>query len=234
MYNNRAAFRGGCRGSVTHHHTMNIYIYIYIYIYIHTQKVQLSRYTPWWRLGERRYSSYSFLTSSLGGGEWSASRPGLALPRRKDCSGGWVGLRADLDTEVRGKILCSCLRSNPDRPVVQSVVRHYTDWATLAPMYSLYIHIREICRFLCCNDYCACHLDPRFAGSSPAVSDGFLRAIKIRSTASFGGEVKPSVPCRKILRHVKDPLRYDRDTDRQNSAAISYQVSPRFATRYLL
>jgi hypothetical protein len=33
----------------------------------------------------------------------------------------------------------------------------------------------------------------------------FLRAIKIRSTTSFGGEVKPSIPCRKILRHVKGP-----------------------------
>jgi hypothetical protein len=29
---------------------------------------------------ERRYSSYSFLTSALDGGEWSASRPGCALP----------------------------------------------------------------------------------------------------------------------------------------------------------
>jgi hypothetical protein len=39
-------------------------------------------------------------------------------------------------------------------------------------------------------------LDPRFAGSNPAEKDGFLRVIKISSTASFGGEVKPSVPCR--------------------------------------
>jgi hypothetical protein len=30
--------------------------------------------------GERRYSPYSFLTSALDGGEWSASRPGRALP----------------------------------------------------------------------------------------------------------------------------------------------------------
>jgi hypothetical protein len=30
--------------------------------------------------GERRYSSYSFLTSALDGGEWSATRPGRALP----------------------------------------------------------------------------------------------------------------------------------------------------------
>jgi hypothetical protein len=34
-----------------------------------------------WR--ERRYSSYSFLTLALEKGEWSASRPGRALPQGK-------------------------------------------------------------------------------------------------------------------------------------------------------
>jgi hypothetical protein len=34
----------------------------------------------------------------------------------------------------------------------------------------------------------------------------FLQVLKIHSTPSFGGEVKPSVPCRKILRHVKEPF----------------------------
>jgi hypothetical protein len=42
---------------------------------------------------------------------------------------GWVGPRAGLDTEVRGKIICPRRGSNPDRPVVQPVVRHYTAWA---------------------------------------------------------------------------------------------------------
>jgi hypothetical protein len=32
--------------------------------------------------GEGRYSSYSFSSSALDGGEWSASRPGCALPPR--------------------------------------------------------------------------------------------------------------------------------------------------------
>jgi hypothetical protein len=31
--------------------------------------------------------------------------------------GGWVGLRAGLDTEARGKILCVCRGSNSGRPV---------------------------------------------------------------------------------------------------------------------
>jgi hypothetical protein len=34
--------------------------------------------------GERRYSSYSFMTSALDEGEWSASRPGRALAQGKD------------------------------------------------------------------------------------------------------------------------------------------------------
>jgi hypothetical protein len=42
----------------------------------------------------------------------------------------WVGPRAGLDAETRRKILCLCRGSNP--PVVQSVVRHYTAWATAA------------------------------------------------------------------------------------------------------
>jgi hypothetical protein len=41
-----------------------------------------SRYTPWRRMGGGRYSSYSFLTLALSGGEWSASRPGRALPSK--------------------------------------------------------------------------------------------------------------------------------------------------------
>jgi hypothetical protein len=36
--------------------------------------------------------------------------------------------------------------------------------------------------------------------------DGLVRAIKFRSTPSFGWKVKPEVLCRKILRHVTDPL----------------------------
>jgi hypothetical protein len=50
--------------------------------------------------------------------------------RGKDCThriGGWVGPRAGLDAEARGKISCLCRRSNLDLPVVHSVARHYTD-----------------------------------------------------------------------------------------------------------
>jgi hypothetical protein len=40
-----------------------------------------SRHEGAW--GERRYSSYLFLTSALDGGEWSASRSSRALPPGK-------------------------------------------------------------------------------------------------------------------------------------------------------
>jgi hypothetical protein len=53
-------------------------------------------------------------------------------------------------------------------------------------------------------------LDPRFAGSNHAETMVFLRAIKIRNIPSFGLEVKPEVTCRKVLRHVKVPLTYQR------------------------
>jgi hypothetical protein len=44
----------------------------------------------------------------------------------------WVGLRAGLDADARGKLLCLCRGSNPGSPVIQPVVRQYTDWATKA------------------------------------------------------------------------------------------------------
>jgi hypothetical protein len=68
--------------------------------------------------GERRNSSYSFLTSTLNGGEWSASRPGCALPPPgTHWIGDWVGPRASLDAEAGWKILCLWQGSNPGHPV---------------------------------------------------------------------------------------------------------------------
>jgi hypothetical protein len=58
--------------------------------------------------GERRYSSCSFSTSELDGGEWSASRPGRAFTPGTHWTGGWVGPRAGLDTEARGEIYIYC------------------------------------------------------------------------------------------------------------------------------
>ena len=41
-------------------------------------------------------------------------------------------------------------------------------------------------------------LVPKFAGSNPAEAVGFLGRKYILSMPSFGGEVKPSVPCRRF------------------------------------
>jgi hypothetical protein len=60
-------------------------------------------------------------------------------------------------------------------------------------------------------------LDPRFTGSDPAQNDGILRAIKIHSKLSFGGEVKPSAPVRKIYGTLKNPVEYKINTYKQNS-----------------
>jgi hypothetical protein len=49
-----------------------------------TSIVKLSHYSSYRRQGGEEYSSYSFLTSTLYGGEWSVSRPGRALPPEKD------------------------------------------------------------------------------------------------------------------------------------------------------
>jgi hypothetical protein len=55
--------------------------------YIHTSSTASSNKTHLWkRRGERMYSSYSFTTTALDGDEWSASRPGHALPPGKEPS----------------------------------------------------------------------------------------------------------------------------------------------------
>jgi len=56
--------------------------------------------------------------------------PAALYPRGKDpryhCTGGWVGPRACLEEK-------SFDSAGYRNPVVQSVVRHCTDWATLSP-----------------------------------------------------------------------------------------------------
>jgi hypothetical protein len=52
---------------------------------------------------------------------------------------------------------------------------------------------------------------PKVLGFKPARGYGFLRTIHICGTLSFGGKVKPSAPCRKILQHLKELYEYDRD-----------------------
>jgi hypothetical protein len=79
--------------------------------------------------GERRYSTYSFLTSALDGGEWSASRPARALPPGKGPSVPIVQKTGWAPEPVWTQRLeeKSSVSIGDRIPVVQSVVRHYSD-----------------------------------------------------------------------------------------------------------
>jgi hypothetical protein len=79
---------------------------------------------PWWHMWGEEYSPYSYLTSALDGGEWSASRPGRALPPVPiGQEAGWAP-EPVWTQRLEGKPSASV----GDRTsVVQSVVSHYTD-----------------------------------------------------------------------------------------------------------
>jgi hypothetical protein len=75
------------------------------------------------------YSSNSFMTSALDGDQWSVSLPGRALPQGKEPpvpignEAGWAP-EPVWTQRLDEKPFCLCRRSNLDRSVVQSVVRH--------------------------------------------------------------------------------------------------------------
>jgi hypothetical protein len=102
------------------------------------EKVFTSRHRG--ALVERRYSFYSFSTSSLDEGEWSASHHGHALAPGKRPpvpilqEAGWAP-EAVWTQRLEGKSFRLCRRSNLDRPVSQPVARYCTDWATRLSMW---------------------------------------------------------------------------------------------------
>jgi hypothetical protein len=72
---------------------------------------------------ERRYSSYSFSTSALNGGEWSVSRPGRALAPGKGPlvqEDGWAPDPVWIQ-RLEEKSFHLCWGLNLDRPVVQPI-----------------------------------------------------------------------------------------------------------------
>jgi hypothetical protein len=81
------------------------------FIYIYISSSPATRHGDAW--GERRYSSYSFFTSALDGGEWSASRPGRALPLGKGPpvptvrEVGWAHRHTHTHTHTHTFIMCS-------------------------------------------------------------------------------------------------------------------------------
>jgi hypothetical protein len=101
-------------------------------------------------LGERRYSSYSFLTSALEGGEWSASRPSRALPPGKEPLVPIVyeAVWAPEPVWMQKLEEKSSAPVGDWTPAVQSIVRHYTDRATLAPQLTM-VQILSHCWAVC-------------------------------------------------------------------------------------
>jgi hypothetical protein len=83
-------------------------------------------------------------------------------------------------------------------------------WNDLRYVYSK----AAVCRRREFNGYGTCHSRVK------TEDDEFLMAIKIRSTTPFGGEVKPLVPCHKILCHVKTPTGMKRGTSYAKFTAI--------------
>jgi hypothetical protein len=99
----------------------------------------------------REHISFLFLTSALDGG-WVVS----FTPRKRftpqertpgtHCTRNCVRLRAGLDTEVRRQFFTS---AEDWTPVVESVVRYYTDWATpasnrICAFYQIPIYINRV------------------------------------------------------------------------------------------
>ena len=76
-------------------------------------------------------------------------------------------------------------------------------------------------------------LVPKFAGFKPGRSRRIFKGEKILITPSFGGEVKPSVPCRRFAACKRSLNVAWKSTFRQNYWTIlANRVSP-FATRGL-
>jgi hypothetical protein len=99
-------------------------------------------------LGGRGYSSYSFSTSALDGGEWSALRPGRALdpgkgpPVSTGQEAGWAP-KSVWTQRLEEKSFRLCRWSNLDRSVVKPLARHYTDWATRLTQKRTTLHYPE-------------------------------------------------------------------------------------------
>jgi hypothetical protein len=131
-------------------------------IYHEVQKLcPATRHKGAW--GERKYSSYLFSTSELDEGKWSASRPGRALPPGKgplstQWTGGWVGPRADLDTEARRRILWPLSEMEPRSPggPARSHILHWLSYPSHNHEVSWYSITQDFYTTRPMNDHYAC------------------------------------------------------------------------------
>jgi hypothetical protein len=97
-------------------------------------KVKLSHYHNAGAKGERRYSSYSFLTLALYWSEWSASCPPVPIVQEA----GWAP-EPVWTQRLEEKSFAS---AGDWTLVTRSVVRHYTDWARIRVYFNYtFLHI---------------------------------------------------------------------------------------------
>jgi hypothetical protein len=101
-------------------------------------KLKLSHYMPWRWLWERRYSSYSFLTSALNWVSGQCHAPGKEPLVPTVQKTGWSP-EPVWTQRLEEKSFRFCRGSNLCHPVVQSTATHYTDWATLAPFINIFM-----------------------------------------------------------------------------------------------
>jgi hypothetical protein len=97
-----------------------------------------------------------FLTSSLAGGEWSASRPGRFTPRERACgthwTGAWVDPGAGLeDVEKRKFLILPGLELRPlGRPArSQSLYRLRYPGSSLCSSFNIFTQIAALCSKPC-------------------------------------------------------------------------------------
>jgi hypothetical protein len=94
-------------------------------------------------LGGREGTAPLILDLGIRWGEWSTSHPGRALAPGKGPpvpivqEAGWTS-EPVCSLRLEEKSFFLCRGSNLDRPVVQSVARQYTDWATRLTLSSLH------------------------------------------------------------------------------------------------
>jgi hypothetical protein len=85
--------------------------------------------TLWRRIGEMEVYLHAFLTSRVGWGKWSASRPSRVTPRERAPGTQWI--RSWVDPTARsghgGKEKNSKLLQGLELPIIQPVVQHYPD-----------------------------------------------------------------------------------------------------------
>jgi hypothetical protein len=124
-----------------------------------TKKRPSTRHGGAW--GERRYSSYSFTSSALDRGEWSASRPGRALPPGKGPpvpivqEAGW-----DPEPVWTQRLEEKSFASAGDRirPLVHPVCSQTLYWMIYI-LFILYLQLKlltYITRVLPCSECAAC------------------------------------------------------------------------------